>query len=290
MRSLKKLFGGIDLTWKKVIIASIIAGVYTAIMAIVPALQYTSFNTIAVTFEVWILLGIIIIMNSKSNKDAALKCFVFFLISQPLVYLIQVPFSWQHWGLFGYYKFWFIWTILCLPMGYIGYYMKKNKWWGLLILLPMISLTLEQYAAYLSYFIFSYPRYILISIFCAAAAIIYPIAIFDNKKIRIAGVSISALLIIIITVFRLVNPFVYSTDLLLSGEEYTFDDTYKVYFDDEKYGDLSIKYEDGLECWKVHAEIKRDGKTTFTLESPEGEKREFSVDIKRDTYDLEEIK
>jgi hypothetical protein len=97
-------------------------------------------------------------------------------------------------------------------------------------------------------------------------------------------------LIIIITVFRLVNPFVYSTDLLLSGEEYTFDDTYKVYFDDEKYGDLSIKYEDGLECWKVHAEIKRDGKTTFTLESPEGEKREFSIDIKRDTYDLEEIK
>ena len=124
---MKKIFGGIDLTWKKLIIFSILVGIYTAIVATVPALKYTSFHTIAVTLEVWIFFGIFIIMNSKSNKDAALKCFVFFLISQPLIYLLQVPFSWQGWRLFSYYKFWFIWTILCLPMGYIGYYMKSDK-------------------------------------------------------------------------------------------------------------------------------------------------------------------
>ena len=33
---MKKLFGGIDLTWKKLIIFAIIAGVYTAIMALSP--------------------------------------------------------------------------------------------------------------------------------------------------------------------------------------------------------------------------------------------------------------
>ncbi len=89
MDKLKKLFGGINLTWSKLIIFAVIAGVYTAVMALIPALEYTSFNTITVTFEVWVLFGILIIMNSRSNLDSALKCFVFFLISQPLVYLIQ---------------------------------------------------------------------------------------------------------------------------------------------------------------------------------------------------------
>ena len=75
-----KLFGGINLTWRKVIIAAVIAGVITAVIAIIPQLRYTSFIGITVTFEVWVLFGIIIIMNSKSNLDSALKCFVFFLL------------------------------------------------------------------------------------------------------------------------------------------------------------------------------------------------------------------
>ena len=119
IKTLKKLFGGINLTWPKLIISAIVAGVLTAVIAMIPELHYTSFNAITVTLEVWILFGIIIIMNSKSNIDSALKCFVFFLISQPLVYLIQVPFSELGWGLFGYYRYWFIWTLLCLINVYI---------------------------------------------------------------------------------------------------------------------------------------------------------------------------
>lgn len=75
---MKKLFGGIDLTWKKLIIFAIIAGVYTAIMALLPITADTSFRDIAIQFECWILFGIIIICNSKNPKDSALKCFVFF--------------------------------------------------------------------------------------------------------------------------------------------------------------------------------------------------------------------
>ena len=60
MKNIKKLFGKIDLTWKKLIIFAIIAGVYTALMAIIPQLHYTSFNTITVSFEVWILFGILL--------------------------------------------------------------------------------------------------------------------------------------------------------------------------------------------------------------------------------------
>ena len=80
---MKKIFGNINLTWIKVIILAIIAGVFTAAMAIIPEVKDTSFSDLTVTFEVWVLLGIFIIMNSKSAIDSALKCFVFFLISQP---------------------------------------------------------------------------------------------------------------------------------------------------------------------------------------------------------------
>ena len=47
-KALKKLFGGIELTWPKLIIAAVIAGAFTALMALIPALEYTSFHTIAV--------------------------------------------------------------------------------------------------------------------------------------------------------------------------------------------------------------------------------------------------
>ena len=29
-------------------------------------------------------------------------------------------------------------AVACLPMGFIGYYMKKDKWWSLLILIPIL--------------------------------------------------------------------------------------------------------------------------------------------------------
>ena len=281
---MKKLFGGIDLSFKRIIILAILAGVYTAIMAIIPGLKYTSFHTITVSFEVWILFGILIIMNSKSNKDAALKCFVFFLISQPLVYLLQVPFSWQGWNLFQYYRIWFVWTILCLPMGYIGYYMKKDKWWGYLILLPMVLLTAYSYSMYFSDFLFSYPKYILISLFCIATMIIYPLYIFNDKKIKTVGVVVSSLLIVVITVLGLLNPPVYSTDILSSNDKNPFDDTYKVYLKDKKYGKLSIMRLEEIDGYFVHAEFRKAGKTSFVLESSDGKMVEYNVSIKRDTY------
>lgn len=284
---MKKIFGEIDLTWKKLVIFAILSGVYTAAMAIIPALKYTSFNTITTTLEVWVFFGILIIMNSKSNKDSALKCFVFFLISQPLVYLLQVPFSTLGWSLFVYYKYWFCWTVLCLPMGYIGYYMKKDKWWGYLILLPMILLVAFEYRNYLSRFMFSYPQYILISLFCVGTMIIYPLHIFKNKKIKTCGVIISSILVVIMTVFCFIKPPVYSAQILANGEEHTFDDTYKVYLTDSKYGDVKVVYEQGIEDYMVQADFKKEGNTNLIIESPDGEKTEYTVDIKWDTYNIE---
>ena len=277
-KAIKKLFGGINLTWPKLISAAVFAGAFTALMAIIPALHYTSFLAITATFEA------LIIVNSKSNLDAAWKCFVFFLISQPLVYLIQVPFSPLGWDLFGYYKYWFIWTLLCFPMGYIGYYMKKDNWWGYLILLPMILLTALSYQTYFSDFLFSSPRYILVTLFCAAAMIFYPVVIFENRKIRTFGAAIGILGVAALTVLGLLNPPVYRTEIMVSGLEQSFDAGYSAELEDRDLGDVEIVYLDSIEEYAVHADFHRSGSTVLILKSPDGEKSEFDLTVERDTY------
>ena len=84
---MKKIFGKINLTWKRIIISAIVIGTSVGLLNSVSFLYDTTITDIATFFDFWIFCGIFIIMNSKSNKDSALKCFVFFLISQPLIYL-----------------------------------------------------------------------------------------------------------------------------------------------------------------------------------------------------------
>ena len=199
---MKKLFGGLNLTWPKLIIFSIIAAVYTALIAIIPIFRYTSFETIVATFEVWIFFGIFIIMNSKSPKDSALKCFIFFLISQPLVYLIQVPFSSMGWGLFGYYRYWFYWTLACLPMGFIGYYIKKKNYLSVLILSPMIIFLVLLGFGYFSEAIANFPHHLLSGIYCYLFIVIIVLGIFDKKKLRLISFGIAILATIAIIILK----------------------------------------------------------------------------------------
>ncbi len=195
---MKKLFGGINLTWKKLIVFAILAGVYTAIMAIIRITKDTSFRDIAIMFEWWILFGIIIICNSKSPVDSALKCFVFFLISQPLIYLLQVPFSHMGWGLFGYYRYWFYWTLACLPMGYIGYYIKKKNLLSVIILSPMLVELVLLGLGYANRTIESFPHHLLSAISCFAMIIVIVLSIFDKTKLRLISFGISLVTLIAI--------------------------------------------------------------------------------------------
>ena len=285
--NMNKIFGNFNLTWKKLIVFSILSGIYTALMAILPITSDTSFKDITIYFEVWILFGIFIIMNSKSAKDSALKCFVFFLISQPLVYLIQVPFSTLGWGILGYYKNWIIWTLLTIPMGYIGYYMKKDKWWGLLILTPMLIFLGIHYNNYLGEVIYSFPHHLLSLLFCLITILIYPVCIFKNKKIKITGFIIGIIIILVSTLLFKYKP-TYNTTVLVNGGSLgaVFDDTYKVYLEDESFGSVHIVYDNNLKDYMVNAEFKKSGKTNIILEDSNGNKMVFEIDIKRDSYNI----
>ena len=280
---MKKIFGELNLSWPKIIIGAILIGVYCGAIQLVPALHNTSLTDINVTFEVWILFGILIIMNSNSAKESALKCFVFFLISQPLIYLVQDLVNKSQ--LFHtYYRNWVIWTIGCVPMGFFGYFMKKDKWWGLVILTPIMGLLGLSLMQYLSATIFSFPRHLATVIFCIATLIIYPLFIFENKKIKIAGAIISSLIIIVAVVINIIKPPVYDTEILLNSEKNNFDDTYHTYLVDSKYGELNIEYEPVIDSYSVHAKLKKAGSTEFVIESPEGEKKVYEIDIERDTF------
>ena len=171
-------------------------------------------------------------------------------------------------------------------MGYIGYYMKKGKWWGYLILLPMIVLTGYSYQTYFSDFLFCMPRYVLICLFCACMMIMYPVMIFEDRKIKTAGAVIGGIAVIIMTVIGLINPPVYSTEIMGSNEEHAFDNTYRVFLEDETYGDVKIIYIDSVEDYFVHADLKKAGKTVLVLESPSGEKTEFDLSIEKNTYEI----
>ncbi len=288
---MKKIFGEINLTWKKLIIFAIVCGVYTGIMAILPITRDTSFRDISITFEWWILFGILIIINSKSPKDSAFKCFIFFLISQPLVYLVQVPFYELKWEIFKYYPGWFVWTLCTIPMGFIGYYLKKDKWWGLFILTPILLFLGYHYNGFLSETLSFFPNHLISTIFCLTTLIIYPLYIFKNKKVRIAGIIISIIIIITMSIFATANKSMYNTTILISSpEKVIFDNTYKVSLEDEKYGKVFIVYEKNIEDYMVNAEFNKTGKTKFIIESPQGEKHIFDLTINRSSYHIEEIK
>ncbi len=289
---IKKLFGGLNLTWKNLVIFALIAGVYTAVVCILPITKNTSFHDIGETFEVWILCGIIIIMNSESNLDAALKCFVFFLISQPLVYLLQVPFSSMGWHLFIYYKYWFIWTLLTLPMGFVGYFLKKQKNWGLVILVPMLLILAYQASSFFSQMLFWPPRHVLSLIGCFFTMYASVLCIFDkNKKVRRIGVLIDLILTAGIIVLGLVRPFVYNTTILTSGgsKGVVFDDTWEASLADPKKGDLQIQYYENLEDYALVAEFRHAGETQLIMEAPDGEKKVFDLIIEPRYYTLTEV-
>jgi hypothetical protein len=288
---MKKIFGNINLTWPKLILFAVIAGVYTAAMALLPIAKNTSFADLVESFEVWILFGILIILNSKSPLDSALKCFVFFLISQPLVYLIQVPFTALGWQIFTYYRPWFIWTLLTLPMGYVGYYLKQGKWWGLLILAPILLLLGEHIYRYMGRMMFDFPHHLLTVLFCIGTMILYPFVIFEDKKIRTIGCAISAVIAAGAMIFALMNRNVYTTDVLTNNGSAgaVFDDTYSVYLEDESLGTVSIIYNEAIEDYMVRAQFVKSGTTNLVLTDANGKKTVFHLIVEPDTYDIEMV-
>lgn len=284
-----------NLTWKKLIIFAIFIGIYTGVIASLSILKNTSFQDICITFEWWILFGTTIILNSKSAKDSALKCFIFFLISQPLVYLVQVPMT--GFQIFRFYKGWFIWTLFTIPMGYIGYYIKKGNWLSLTILTPVLAFLGYHLFSFLREAIYFFPNHLLSSIFCIATMYLYVIEVCPKKtKQRIIGLIISTIIVLACVVVVLLPNFkkstTYDTMIKCSDEEIKFDSTSNAYLKDSSYGTLEITEHDfgtGDKAYCIDASFKKEGNTSVIIETNENT-YEFDLTLERNSYHLERVK
>ena len=186
-RLLDKLYGGLNMNWLTVALLAVGTAALTAVFLIVPVFKNTSFERMGVTLEAWVFFAVIIMANCKKPLESALKTFVFFLISQPLIYLIQVPFSSLGWGLFRFYRTWFIWTLLTFPAAFVGWYIKKKNWLSLLILLPVLFLLTSTYIEGFQSALRHFPRLLFMAVFCLLQVLLYLLAFTENVWQKLAG-------------------------------------------------------------------------------------------------------
>ena len=243
---LHKLFGGINLTWPRLIIFSVIMGIYTALMAmLVP--DGNSFHDIAVTGEWWILPAVFIIMNSKKPLEAALKTFVFFLISQPLVYLIQVPFNHMGWGLFRYYPYWFGITLLTFPAAFVCWYIKKDQWYSGVILSVITVLLAIIGINRIHALIETPPNHLITIIYCFTMIPLFIFATLKNKTPHIITAIITVVAILVYLPFTSTKPFETYNNSFIEENEITFvGEPYISFWSGDGEGNVEIiKYEGG---------------------------------------------
>ncbi len=211
-----RLFGGINMSWPLVIILAVGTAALTTLFLVAPVFENTSFYRMGVFWDAWILFAVFIMSNCKKPLESAIKTFVFFLISQPLIYLFQVPFSSMGWSIFMYYKTWFIWTLLTFPAAFIGWYITKKNWLSLLILSPILL-----YLAYISLDCISFsfrhfPRMLFAGVFCLCQVLLYMYVFTSNIWQKLLGIIVPFAAAAIF-LFATLNPSMHA-ELLLPDE------------------------------------------------------------------------
>jgi len=278
---LNRIFGGVNMSWPFVIIYAVAAAVMTALFLIVPALAQTSLQRVGETLEAWFLFAIFIMANCKSPLESALKTFVFFLISQPLIYLFQVPFSSMGWGLFSFYKYWAILTVATLPMAYVGWYITKRNWLSALILLPVIAFLAGTGMQGFKEAANNYPHHLGVGIFCLASILLYIAAFFPDLKSKLLGILVAAAAAAFIYIrtpqvtVQTTQPLegipVLSDDAYAGSENpeianpqvWSEDGVSYVYIFSRKYGDTVITVTDGESEYRFNVRVYNDHGTAM---------------------------
>ena len=204
---MQKLFGDINMSWPKLLVFAIIAGLYTGVMAMIPALEPTSFHDISVSFECWVIFAFVIACNCEKNWECALKTFVFFLVSQPIVYLVQVIAGSLDVQLaMNYYlHIWGPVTVLTLPGGFIAYYIQKQNAVGAIILGLGCAIQGLMGVSYVARLLANPPYHLLTVIVCFGSIAVFAACIQKSAGRRIVTVAIAAMVTIALVAYVLMN-------------------------------------------------------------------------------------
>lgn len=192
-----RLFGNLKMSWSKVILFAIAAAVLTTVFLMLPVFKNTSFERMGVHLEAWIFFAVIIMSNCVRPLESALKTFVFFLISQPLIYLFQVPFSSMGFGLFQYYPHWFMLTLMTFPAAYAGWYIRKKNWLSLLILLPVLVFLTQICVSSFQFAFGHFPYRLVTAVFCLLQVVLYLYAFTSDRRQKLLGFLVPLALILV---------------------------------------------------------------------------------------------
>lgn len=262
-----KVYGGLPMSWPAVLLFALAAAIVTAVVLIVPIFKNTSFERMGVTLEAWIFFAVIIMANCKKPLESALKTFVFFLVSQPLIYLFQVPFSYMGWGLFGYYRTWFIWTLLTFPMAYIGWYINKKNWWSLLILAPVLLLLSMEGLGCARAAALRFPRLLIAALFCLGQVLLYLYVFTEKRAQKLIGLLPLAAALVIL----LARPQVQLNASVFLPDDPVLTEAAVVSVEDESLAEISVAHtgEDSM----IRVQAGKYGTTGFMIHDGENEYR-----------------
>ncbi len=281
---LKKLFGGIKMTWPRLILFAVISGIITALIAmLVP--EGNSIKQVAVTFEAWIVFAIIIVVNCEKPLEAACKTFVFFLISQPLVYLVQVPFSSMGWKLFGYYTYWFCWTVATFPGAFIAWYIKRDDWFGAIIHSVALVALVWFGIGYLRQLIESFPHYLIAVLFCLGMVPVLIVAIHHRKQSRLIASSIAAVAFAVLMFLTFREGFAnmkFNADIPVDPEQFPVAEGWTAALEDNENGTVELRVGDEIISTMIEVHYKDYTKNTnVILMDPEGKEYTFPITVEK---------
>ena len=276
------------MTWPRLIIFAVISGIVTALIALLVP-EGSSIRQIAISFEVWIVLAIVIVINCEKPMEAACKTFVYFLVSQPLVYLIQVPFSSMGWRLFGYYQYWFFWTLATFPGGFIAWYIKRDNWIGVVIHAVALIALIWIGVDYLKQLIANFPRYLLAALFCFGIVPVLIFAVHRQKATRLTAslIAVAALAVFIVLAFAGYNPNAYSFSIGLDEKQYPVTEGWTAELDDPDNG--TVELNNGGDGFSpiLRLEFKDFTKNTnIILRDPDGNAWSLPIEITKDGNSL----
>lgn len=192
---MKRLFE-MKMGWKRVLIFAVVSALAAALLNCIPFLDGSSFTAPAETLELWIVLALVILINCGSTKEAVVKTFVFFLVSQPLCYLIEVPFKAEGWGLFRYYPYWGIYTLLTIPGAAVAYRVKKGDVPAALILSVANLLMIVTGMSRIGFVLYEFPRQLLSLLFCLLSPVLLILCLLKEKRSRTVGFLLAAAILI----------------------------------------------------------------------------------------------
>jgi len=283
---LGKIFGGLNMSWRNLIIFAVISGVVTGLIALLVP-DGSSFRQIAVTFEAWIVLAIVVVVNCGTPLDAACKTFVYFLISQPLVYLVQVPFNSMGFRLFGYYyPYWFYWTLATFPGAFIAWYIKKDNILAALILSVALVGLIWMGAGYLQSTVGFFPKFLVSTLFCFGSVPLLIMAILKSKTPRMiaAVIAVIAAAVLIFLTFRngIGNKGI-NVSIGLNSEKYPVTEGWTAELEDPTNGKAELTVGSDVVSSNLYLEFTDIEKnTTAILRDPDGTTYKIPVKIVRD--------